>query len=399
MIWNVTRVSGNCQERSISPVGLPSFYRPPAASGRAAAGTLLKSQVLEVPGLEGTAHRVMYASSDEWDRSVLVTGLVFVPSLGPPRGGYPVVSWAHATNGMSDTCAPSRDPSTALPTLEMLNTLLEHRWLVAASDYQGEGTPPHLLPFLVGGVAGRNVLDIVAAARCLPALPVATRYVVWGYSEGGHAALFAWRLAKVFGAGRGLRLAGVVAGAPPSQLHYTFHRLEGTPGLLYFYMALAGFNAAYGDAAAPLERVLSDRGMALLPTLRSCGLERLFVEMAADRRPLLEADPFGLAPWRRLFSHNDPGCFTSGSEVPLLIVHGGADELIPTVTSAVLAQHLCAMGHEVERWVYPELPHGGDIGPSFEDVVGWMADRLAGKAHRARRPASGAEITVYAPWQ
>ena len=61
--------------------------------------------------------------------------------------------------------------------------------MVTASDYQGEGTPG-LLPYIAGDSAARNTIDIVRAARNLPAAHASDNYVVWGHSEGGHTAMF-----------------------------------------------------------------------------------------------------------------------------------------------------------------------------------------------------------------
>ena len=74
--------------------------------------------------------------------------------------------------------------------MPLANELLDHGWVVTASDYQGEGTPG-LMPYLAGVSAARNTIDIVRAARQLPAAHASNRYVVWGHSEGGQTAMFA----------------------------------------------------------------------------------------------------------------------------------------------------------------------------------------------------------------
>src|SRR6186713_2154570 len=91
-----------------APEGLGPFYAVPAGAAGKPPGTLLKSEDLAAPKVNGLVHRVMYVSRDARGRSVPVTGLVFVPSAPPPPDGYPVVSWAHGTNGMADVCAPSQ---------------------------------------------------------------------------------------------------------------------------------------------------------------------------------------------------------------------------------------------------------------------------------------------------
>jgi dienelactone hydrolase len=76
--------------------------------------------------------------------------------------------------------------------------------------------------------------------------------------------------------------------------------------------------------------------------------------------------------------YNDPENFASASPVPLLMIQGGNDEQIPVVSTQILAQHLCKVGQDLERWIYPGQSHAGVIKPSGPDMIKWIADRFAG---------------------
>ncbi len=91
-----------------------------------------------------------------------------------------------------------------------------------------------------------------------------------------------------------------------------------------------------------------------------------------------KGDPFSNPTWRPLLEANDPENFASAAPVPLLIIQGGADEQIPVVSTQLLAQHLCAVGQDLERWIYPGQSHAGVIPVSFGDMVRWISDRFAG---------------------
>ena len=94
-----------------APDGLPAFYSVPQPL-KGKPGALLKSEKVKAPGMHGTVYRVMYLSSTlTGDKPVAVTGTVVVPDGTAPKGGFPVVTWAHGTNGMADLCAPSLDPA------------------------------------------------------------------------------------------------------------------------------------------------------------------------------------------------------------------------------------------------------------------------------------------------
>jgi pimeloyl-ACP methyl ester carboxylesterase len=355
-----------------APKGLPAFYAVPQPLPPTA-GTLLKYERVGAPGLDGTVYRVMYVSQSVGGRPVATTGLVIAPRRPAPGGGYPVVSWAHGTNGMADICAPSLQPIPAVP---LVNALLERGWEITATDYQGEGTPG-LMPYLVGTAAAQDTINIVRAARHLPAAHAGNRYVVWGHSEGGQTAMFALHIGRRYAPE--LHMLGVVAGAPPSQLWAIYGALRNSPFRYYLLMAAGGFNAAYGNTQAPLQEVLTPKGIGLLPVLdQGCAGYVASKVGATPLSELVKADPSTVPAWRRLVTANDPGSFTTPSPVPLLIIQGGADEQIPVISSAILANHLCGVGQDLERWIYPGQSHAGVIAPSAADMIRWIADRFAG---------------------
>ncbi len=375
MVCTLAAACGSSTPSSLpAPAGLPSFYSVPQPLPSGPAGTLIKSQkVTGVSGLNGTVYRVMYMSESVQNKPVVVTGLVIVPDSPAPPGGYPVVTWGHGTNGMADQCAPSLDPTQAVP---MTNGLLDQGWEVTASDYQGEGTPG-LLPYIVGVSAARNTIDIVRAARQLAAAHASANYVVWGHSEGGQTAMFALNIGTSYAPD--LHLDGVVAGAPPSQFNLIYDFLKTSPYRYYLFMVAGAYQSAYGDRAAPLSKVLTPLGMSLLPDLdKGCSSYLASVVDKYSTAQFEKTDPFTVPAWKVLLSENDPESFTSASKVPLLMIQGGDDEQIPVASTQILASHLCGQGQDLERWIYPGQSHAGVIGPSFNDMVHWIHDRFAG---------------------
>jgi pimeloyl-ACP methyl ester carboxylesterase len=317
-------------------------------------------------------YRMMYLSQTLQNHAVAVTGTIYVPKTPPPVGGYPVVTWGHGTNGMAEQCTPSLDPSQAVP---LLNVLLDQGWEVAASDYQGEGTPGPL-PYLVGTIAARNTIDIVRAARHLRAAHASTHYVVWGHSEGGQTAMFALKIGPTYAPE--LHLEGVVAGAPPSQFYAVYTFLKASPFRYYLLMAAEGFHVAYGSKA-PLNEVLTPQGIKSI-SLLSKGCDSYLAAQVGkfSISAISKTDPFNVPAWRTLLNANDPGTFGVASPVPLLMIQGGSDEQIPVVSTQLLAQHLCGLGQTLQRWIYPGQSHSGVIAVSAPDMVHWIADRFAG---------------------
>jgi len=368
-----------------APDGLPAFYSVPQPL-KGKPGALLKSEKVKAPGMHGTVYRVMYLSSTlTGDKPVAVTGTMVVPDGTAPKGGFPVVSWAHGTNGMADLCAPSLDPAK---NTDIANLLLDQGWIITASDYRGEGTPG-LMPYIAGETEGRDVIDIVRAADHLPAAHASKNYVVWGHSQGGHSAVFAHHIATDYAPE--LHSKGVVAGAPPSQFNLIYTFLKTSPFRYYLAMAAGGLNAAYGDEAAPLDQVLTAKGLAALPDLdKMCSGDLAKKYGAVDVSSIVAADPFTVPAWKALFTENDPQSFDAPSSVPLLMIQGGNDEQIPVVSTKILAEHLCGIGQGLERWVYPGASHGGVIAVSAKDMVHWINDRFTGDAEPGSFTPTGA---------
>jgi hypothetical protein len=92
------------------PKGL-KFYKPPKnIPGRH--GTLIwarnASGIVRLQDARYTK-LVLYSERSPQGAKDAVSGSVSVPKGKPPKGGWPVITWAHGTTGVADICAPSRD--------------------------------------------------------------------------------------------------------------------------------------------------------------------------------------------------------------------------------------------------------------------------------------------------
>ena len=352
---------------------LPPFYDVPSPLPSGQPGDVIKTEDQSVPTLHGTVRRVMYHSRSIAGADIAVTGLIAVPSGPAPAEGFPVVTWAHGTTGIADVCAPSLVPGEFT---DIANVLLDAGYVVVATDYEGLGTPGRH-PYIVGESEARGTLDIVRAARNLADVHAADRYVVWGHSQGGHAAMFSLHIADAYVPE--LHLLGVVAGAPPSQLYLIYQALKSSPFRYYLLMAAAGWNAAYGDQAAPLDAVLTPEGIQALNSVDDGCADHVAAATAGLAfDDLVKADPNTVPEWAALLKTNDPGQFANAAPEPLLIIQGGDDEQIPVAATAIMFDQLCTIGQTEQRWIYPGRSHSGVIAPSIQDMVTWIDNRFAG---------------------
>ena len=175
---------------SASAHGVPAFYTPPHPLAPGKPGTLIRAErVKDVPGVPrgATVWRILYRSRSIYGADIAVSGYVVIPSGQAPRGGFPVIAWAHGTTGVADVCAPSlfnKLEGQGPYLMPDIGAYLRARTIVAATDYQGLGTPG-IHPYLLGESEGRGVLDAARAAIRLPARTPAGQSSSTGTRKGG----------------------------------------------------------------------------------------------------------------------------------------------------------------------------------------------------------------------
>jgi pimeloyl-ACP methyl ester carboxylesterase len=150
------------------------------------------------------------------------------------------------------------------------------------------------------------------------------------------------------------------------------------PNLGLALLSAVGFAAAYPEL--DLRTVLTAPGLALATEARTACVETVAVDAARE----------GAEHWFRLGTTVDPtfadllernSAGQRPTAVPVLVVHGQADELVPVDTSAALVRRMCANGDTtVHRVVYPGADHATVVISSLGDVVTWLRARLAGAA-------------------
>jgi pimeloyl-ACP methyl ester carboxylesterase len=334
-------------------------------------GAIIRTEETSAPS--GTrAWRVIYHSRALGGADIAVSGVVVAPTGAPPPGGFPVLSWAHGTTGLADSCAPSRFGLGAALYWDILPELAARGYVVAATDYEGLGTPG-LHPYIVGASEGRGVLDAVRAARRIPEAGAGNRAVVLGHSQGGHAALFAGEIAPRYAPD--VDVIGVVAAAPPAELDSLGDQLEGSPFIGYSVAVLAAYSAVYPEAR--LEEVLTARALADIGVLEEGCVGDIL--STYDRPPgqLFRGNRLERPPWPALFARNSPG--RTSTPDPVLIVQGTDDEQIPVEVVRALSQRLCTLGVTADLQVYRHADHGGVLSESRADVIDWIEDRFAGR--------------------
>lgn len=344
-------------------------------AGAQGPGHLLSAEpVIDTPaGMQ--AWKVRYLTRDDRGAPRQVTGLVVAPREAQPRQPRPVIAWTHGTWGTATDCAPSLSARffEVTPALEAVR----RGYVIVAPDYPGLGSPGHH-PYLVGTATAHSVLDAVIAARGIPGARAGSRFVVWGESQGGHAALWTGQLARV--EGENLTLLGVAAGAPPTNLAANL-RQASDPNARAYLTALAtdSWSRYYG---VPL-RLGRPRTPAIIQRLaRNCvsvdAKPRLggLLGILAIRQDLRGVDLGRTLPWSSYLAANST---TPVSRVPVLLAQARADPLVAPAVTRAFARRLCANRVKVRFIDLPGDSHVTTAKDSAVETLQWIDQRFAGQ--------------------
>ncbi len=361
------------------PSGL-AFYTPPNSTASGTHGSVIWARKLtNDAALPAAGHNylVLYWSVTAAGKKVAVSGTLALPKGKPPRGGWPLVSWAHGTTGVADVCAPSRNSAT-FPEhtgLETANTLLKgwvkRGYAVAQTDYQGLGTPgPHA--YLIGRPEARAVIDMARAAHRLT--PTLTRkWLAMGHSQGGHATLYSTRYAK--GWAPELPLAGAIALAPASHLPEQAQVLVKLTGTLPFAgivsIVVRGAQAAGYEGT---DQLLSDLAVSKLPLTESLCLSALDDALSTLQVQDTFRPTASLGSFLAILTANDPDSLKL--KTPVLILQGTADTTVLPAFTDQLVTSLKANGASVTYDKFEGKTHGTVLAASQSDALKWAESRF-----------------------
>jgi len=372
---------------ALAAMGLPGcgdadrFYLTPDGLRDGQAGSLLRSESMFVPGAGQRGWRILYQSTGLDGRPVAVSGSFVRPSGPAPAGGFPLISYAHPTVGIADACAPSKRDDTGVLT----SRAVAAGFAVVLTDYQGLGTAG-VHPYLIGESEGRSVLDAARAVRTLGGAEVGDQLGVWGYSQGGHAAMFAAQIASSYAPD--LNLFGTVSVAGVASDHWVADVLR-RPDLYALGVMAAVSWAANADPGTGevlhAEDVLGPIGRDATPRLLGTDVDRPAVcsdlggiGIGHSSAELINADPSTLPAWRAALDRVAVG--GAAPSAPLLVISGTSDDLVPPSEAEFARRRYCARGADVEVRAVPGANHLTIMDTALDVGLTWMVGRLSGAA-------------------
>jgi pimeloyl-ACP methyl ester carboxylesterase len=358
-----------------------AFYDIPADASRRP-GALLRSEPLTdvtlPPGVRGW--RILYATTVDDETPATAIAIVFAPtdSFGSPR---PVIAWEHATTGLLQKCMPSLLSASTKGIFDR-NRIVMAGWVVVATDYSfAEKGGPH--PYLIGEGEARAALDSVRAARQISELSLDRRLVVWGYSQGGHAALWTGIIGPRYAPD--LQICGVAAIAPPTNIKSILAMNVEADKRFGPYLALA-YSRFYPDItfeqAVRPEALAAARQIANLCDFLPPEDEKRVQALASTFDGPALATSSNKALQNRLEQNTPNGPI----KVPVVIAQGLADTVVPASATNEYVDERCASGQQLEYWTFAGQDHLTILQPDTpleEPLIKWTVARFANEAQPA----------------
>jgi len=345
------------------------------------------------PEFTSALYRIRYQTQD---RGSLIdaTAMVAYP-LAPASGPMPVLVYLHGTAGFTDACSPSYGIEGAFSSnyvnAAIVGMFASWGYVVVAPDYIGMksvGEPSsEYHPYLVGEPTAIASLDAVRAARNLLAdvgasVEAGDDVVLYGISQGGHAAAFTARYAPHYAPDISVKAA--VYAVPPLDLV-----AESAAALSVPTPVSLGNAAAFLVGAEDWYEVAgNDFSAAFIPPSDVTVTDALDSTCGAPSLPGLTVDSLftdavrqGEAPFGCYIKENSL-LHTSVprlDDTPGLVIVADSDELVNTPVERTAFDTLCDVGHELQYLECQNASHIGGAFFSLDDAFDFMEARLAGE--------------------
>lgn len=386
---------------------IPLLYLD-AAAANALLGSTGYTALLPLP-YGSRVFRYRYTTQDR-GRRIEATATLAVPNgvdLSPTTP-LPVTLFLHGTTGFSDVCSPGRslDGQSAGAVFAALGFVAILPDYIGLDSFGDASTAAHA--YLVGEQAALGSWDAVRAGLKLVksldlGVEASTRVVVWGGSQGGHAALFSERYAPYYAPE--FEVPAVVAlVAPTALVPLTKIAVSSfSPPTIALASALATMRKWYATPDS-LAGILTD---AAPYHFASTIEDQLFVKNAcgdtgkayqpidqnpAEQQPsTVYAAPFidaakndrldALPPWGCFLEENSLATSSVKPlrQTPTLMAYSEDDELVVTAPMRDAFDTLCRAGARLTYLECAGATHTEGALWSLPEQVAWIRERLAGK--------------------
>ena len=337
------------------PFPVTAFYESSNDVSSLPVGSIIRKESIDAPA-GASAWRVLYVS-ERWDgKRVPASGMVVAPKQTEAKTVHPVVSWQHGTTGAARGCAPSLAPNPVRELAQrgefvidigipFLEDWLAKGYAIVAPDYAGLGSNA-VHRYVVGEDAGRDVHNLLRAARTISEAGIGEDVSLFGWSQGGQATLFAGEIGTAYAPENKIR--SVVALAPASTILKPDDVINAFFKAKLPYPLLLG--QSYLDAYKLNKNLFTAEGQKLLEAAQKTCVVGVFGDVAKAERPAVTDNVTDHKDWVEAMKRNNAG-FTR-IEALVSVFQGLEDKIVPPADTKDYAERAKAIGTDVSViWV------------------------------------------------
>lgn len=332
---------------------------------------------------------IKYTSYTPDGKEVNVYGRAYVPTSGT---NLTTLAFAPGTTGIGDQCAGSLEQPAVSNWANYESHMMTYAGQGYASiitDYEGMRDPNRIHHYMIGELEGRAVLD---SLRALHNWEVAGARIndnalfVGGFSQGGHSAMWADKIAAEYAPEYKLR--GVVGFGPVSDVKRTLADVTRGANINWFGpFVLTSYQDYYGRSY-DLNAILQPKWVPNLRTdvtthcidtvINFWGKDPAAVYTPAMRQAMLSGNWAAFSDFSKDLETNAVGDQKTTSAK--LINQGGQDNVILTGQQQSFMPKVCQNSRgPVNLKVYPVATHYTIMVQSFRDTTTWMQNIVNGK--------------------
>jgi pimeloyl-ACP methyl ester carboxylesterase len=332
---------------------------------------------------------ISYASTNGDDSPAELLAQLYIPRINELRS-VPVYVMGSGTTGIAPHCATSRE----LPAVRSWGNYRAHMLSYAAQgyiaiipDYHGFHEPSSPHDYFVADLEARAILDaaraVYSAFRHSPLLIEPAQAVfLAGFSQGGHAVFAATDAAPAYAPE--LNIRGAIGYAPATSVEALMRDTPYlTPYILYAYAH------RYGSEVANPARKLNPRWLATFErdVMGKC-IDEIDSHYGRDPQAVYRPEFYNALYGGRLaesypelkavLDMNATGL--ARSDVPALVIQGGADPIVSTPAQDQFVRRHCALGADLTYHVYEGVNHFQARQAGVFDALAWMESIMSGES-------------------
>ncbi|MGB6489478.1 MAG: hypothetical protein WBE91_21615 [Steroidobacteraceae bacterium] len=357
---------------------LTRFYDPPPL-GERTPGSLIRSQPFNGYSLPPGARavRILYVSRALDGAPDAVSGVVLIPAGSPPRGGWPVIAWAHGTSGVARMCAPSLMKDVEYGSEGLMPMVAAH-FAVVATDYAGLGTPgPHQYDDKIP--QANDVVYSVPAAHAAVA-SLGRRWVAIGHSQGGVAV---WGVAELEARLRDRTYRGAISVAGDMSYEgFEAHDARDFATVTNMYWPLTAFGVKASYPSFDVATMLSPAMLARYKDMTTKGCWYYDYAAAAEigRQPAVRPG-WNEAPELARYNR-DSRSADKPIRGPLMVLAGDDDLSVNFANIKAGVAQACSHHLPIEFVHRPGLDHDPLMDKTIGLQLDWVRARLEGRPWR-----------------